>query len=103
MSQHMTEQTDTKKCESNSNFDISTSSNLSKINVTASLSCNKSINSENAETEIQQQAEVTQLLNGASMIADAEPEIKPLTDITVNLEDIKPGCYINLLTLYIHI
>ncbi|KAL6430272.1 hypothetical protein ACFW04_007770 [Cataglyphis niger] len=91
MSQHMTEQTDTKKCESNSNFDISTFSNLSKINVTANLSCNKSINSENAETEIQQQTEVTQLLNGASTIADVEPEIKPLTDITVNLEDIKPG------------
>ncbi|KAM0736756.1 ADP-ribosylation factor-binding protein GGA1 [Formica fusca] len=92
ISQHITtEQPDTKKCESNSNFDISTSSNSSKINVTADLSCNKSINSENVETEIQQQAEVTQLLNGASTIADAEPGIKPLTDITVNLEDIKPG------------
>ncbi|XP_070150457.1 ADP-ribosylation factor-binding protein GGA1 [Polyergus mexicanus] len=92
ISQHIiTEHPDTKKCESNSNFDISTSSNSSKINATADLSCNKSINSENAETEIQQQAEVTQLLNGASTIADAELGIKPLTDITVNLEDIKPG------------
>ncbi|XP_072761780.1 ADP-ribosylation factor-binding protein GGA1 [Anoplolepis gracilipes] len=90
-SQHMlTEQPDTKKCESNSNFDISTSSNSSKNNVIADPSpCNKSTKSENVETGIQQ--EMTQLLNGASTIADAEPGIKPLTDITVNLEDIKPG------------
>ncbi|KMQ84509.1 adp-ribosylation factor-binding protein gga1 [Lasius niger] len=54
------------------------------------MSCNKSINSEIVEAGIQQQ-EVTQLLNGASTIADAEPGIKPLTDIIVNLEDIKPG------------
>lgn len=91
VSQHIvTDQPDTKKCESNSNFDISTSSNSSRINATADLSCNKSINSENAEAGIQQQ-EVTQLLNGASTIADAESGIKPLTDIIVNLEDIKPG------------
>lgn len=100
MSQHIvTEQSDTKKCESNSNFDISTASNssASKTNVTANLSCNKNINSENTETGTQQQLEVTQLLNGASTIADTEPGIKPLTDIIVNLEDIKPGYYINFI------
>ncbi|XP_025267283.1 ADP-ribosylation factor-binding protein GGA1 [Camponotus floridanus] len=92
ISQHIvTEQSDTKKCESNSNFDISTASNSSKTNVTANLSCNKNINLENTETGTQQQLEVTQLLNGASTIADTEAGIKPLTDIIVNLEDIKPG------------
>lgn len=91
MSQHVaTEQPDIKKCESNSNLDISTSSNSSKINATVDLSCNKSINSEIVEAGIQQ-PEVTQLLNGASTVADAEPGIKPLTDIVVNLEDIKPS------------
>lgn len=95
MSQHIvTEQPDTKKCESNSNFATSTSSNSSKTNATANLSCNK--NSENVETGTQQQ-EVTQLFNGVATITDAEPEIKPLTDINVNLEDIKPGYYINFI------
>lgn len=101
MSQHVaTEQPDIKKCESNSNLDISTSSNSSKINATVDLSCNKSINSEIVEAGIQQ-PEVTQLLNGASTVADAEPGIKPLTDIVVNLEDIKPSImllyYINFI------
>lgn len=41
----------------------------------------------------QQHQEMTQLRNGSSRITDAEPEIKPLTDINVNLEDITPGCY----------
>lgn len=96
MSQHIvTEQPDTKKCESNSNFAILTS-NSSKTNATANLSCNKNINSENAETGTQQQ-EVTQLFNGVSTITDTEPEIKPLTDININLEDIKPGYYINFI------
>lgn len=98
MSQHIVmEQSDTKKYESDSNFDISTASNSSKTNVTANLSCNKNINSENTETGTQQQLEVTQLLNGASTITDTEPGIKPLTDIIVNLEDIKPGYYINFI------
>lgn len=96
MSQHIVTEQDTKKCESNSNFDTSTSSNSSKTNVTANLSCNKNINSENTETDTQQQQEETQLLNGASTITDAESGIKPLTDIIVNLEDIKPG-YINFI------
>lgn len=82
--------------ETNSNFDISTSSNSSKVNV-ADLSRNKSADSETTDAKIQQ--ETTQLHNNSSKMMD-HAEIKPLTDITVNLEDVKPGCYIDL---HIHI
>lgn len=79
-----TEQSNAKKCETNS----------SKINTSTDLLCNKSTSSETADVRIQQQ-EIVQLRNESSRIPDAELEIKPLTDITVNIEDIKPGCYIN--------
>ncbi|KYN11621.1 ADP-ribosylation factor-binding protein GGA1, partial [Trachymyrmex cornetzi] len=88
MSQHIaTEQPNTRKCERNSNLDIFASSNSSKINVDL---CKKNSNSEIMDAKIQSQ-EMTQLQNGMSRIANIEPEIKPLTDITVCLEDIKPG------------
>ncbi|XP_018350498.1 PREDICTED: ADP-ribosylation factor-binding protein GGA1 [Trachymyrmex septentrionalis] len=88
MSQHIaTEQPNTRKCERNSNLDIFASSNSSKINVGL---CKKNSNSEIMDVKIQSQ-EITQLQNGISRIANIEPEIKPLTDITVCLEDIKPG------------
>ncbi|XP_011057823.1 PREDICTED: ADP-ribosylation factor-binding protein GGA1 isoform X2 [Acromyrmex echinatior] len=88
MSQHIaTEQPNTRKCEKNSNLDIFASSNSSKINVDL---CKKNSNSEIMDVKIQSQ-EMTQLQNGMSRIANIEPEIKPLTDITVCLEDIKPG------------
>ncbi|EZA54037.1 hypothetical protein DMN91_000379 [Ooceraea biroi] len=93
IAQHIanTEQSDAKKCETNSNSDTSSSSNSLKMNTVANLLvCNKSINSETTDTRIQQQ-EVMQSHNNASKIADVEPEIKPLTDITIKLEDIKPG------------
>jgi len=90
MSQHVaTEQLNTKKCERNSNLDILTSSNSSKINMTVDL-YKKNSNSEIMDAKIQQQ-ENTQLRNGMSKIANTEPEIKPLTDIAICLEDIKPG------------
>jgi len=86
--QHIaTEQPNTRKCERNSNLDIFASSNSSKINVDL---CKKNSNSEIMDVKIQSQ-EMTQLQNGMSRIANIEPEIKPLTDITVCLEDIKPG------------
>lgn len=86
-----TEQSDAEKCEiKNSNSDVSSSSNSLKINTITDLSAsNKNVNTESVDARIQQQ-EVTQLHN-ASKIADVEPEIKPLTDITIKLEDIKPG------------
>ncbi|XP_018044235.1 PREDICTED: ADP-ribosylation factor-binding protein GGA1 [Atta colombica] len=85
--QHIaTEQPNTRKCERNSNLDIFASSNSSKINVDL---CKKNSNSEIMDVKIQSQ-EMTQLQNGMSRIANIEPEIK-LTDITVCLEDIKPG------------
>lgn len=90
VSQHITtEQSNTKKCERNSNLDILVSSNSSKMNMTVDL-CKKNCNSEIMDAKIQQQ-EMTQLCNGMSRIANTEPEIKSLTDITVCLEDIKPG------------
>ncbi|XP_032670611.1 ADP-ribosylation factor-binding protein GGA3 [Odontomachus brunneus] len=84
-----------KQCETNGNSsDISASSNSSKINVITD-SCNKNGNTSAVipDTRISQQQhqELTQLRNGSSRITDAEPEIKPLTDINVNLEDITPG------------
>lgn len=90
MSQHnATEQPNIKKCERNSNLDILTSSNSSKVN-TIDLCKKSNNNSEITNTKIQQQ-EMMQLRNGMSRIENTEPEIKPLTDITVYLEDIKPG------------
>lgn len=88
MSYNMIEQSSTKKCERNSNLDILTSSNSLKINMTDL--CKKSSNSETTNAKIQQQ-EVMQLRNGMSRIENTEGEIKSLTDITVCLEDIKPG------------
>lgn len=89
ISQHIaTEQPNMQKCERNSNLDILASSN-SKINTIVDLSCKKSNNSEIADAKIQH--EITQLRNGMSRVADTEPEIKPLTDIIICLEDIKPG------------
>ncbi|XP_011630482.1 ADP-ribosylation factor-binding protein GGA1-like [Pogonomyrmex barbatus] len=89
MSQYIAmEQPNTNKCEKNSNLDILTPMNLPK-SMTVDPSCHKSSNSEFTDVKIQQ--EMTQLRNGMSRIANAEPEIKPLTDITVCLDDIKPG------------
>lgn len=97
-----TEQSDAEKCEiKNSNSDVSSSSNSLKINTITDLSAsNKNVNTESVDARIQQQ-EVTQLHN-ASKIADVEPEIKPLTDITIKLEDIKPGSYIRITFLIRH-
>ncbi|XP_011861202.1 PREDICTED: ADP-ribosylation factor-binding protein GGA3 isoform X2 [Vollenhovia emeryi] len=90
ISQHNTmEQLNTKKCERNSNMDNLASSNSSKIVSTIDV-CQKNSNSEITNAKIQQQ-EMMQLHNGMSRIENTEPEIKPLTDITVCLEDIKPG------------
>ncbi|XP_071575573.1 ADP-ribosylation factor-binding protein GGA1 isoform X6 [Temnothorax nylanderi] len=90
MSQHNAmEQPNTRNCEKNSNMDILAPSNSSQINATADL-CKKSSNSEIMNAKIQQQ-EMMQLRNGMSKIENTEPEIKPLTDITICLEDIKPG------------
>ncbi|XP_039311037.1 ADP-ribosylation factor-binding protein GGA1 isoform X2 [Solenopsis invicta] len=88
MSQIVTEQSNTKKCDKNSNLDFLASSNSTKINTTVDL-CKKSDNSEVTDTKLKQQE--AQLRNGISRIVNTEPEIKPLTDITVCLEDIKPG------------
>lgn len=76
--------------KTNGNFDISSSTNTPTVNTIADSSYNKSTNSETMDAKMQQQ-EITQLHNNSSKIMTAEPEIKPLTDITVNLEDIKPG------------
>lgn len=90
MSQHKAlEQSNMKKCERNNSFDILASSNSSKINTTIDL-CKKNSNSEVTNAKIQEQ-EMIQLCNGMSRIENTEPEIKPLTDIVVCLEDIKPG------------
>ncbi|XP_077282571.1 ADP-ribosylation factor-binding protein Gga isoform X4 [Temnothorax americanus] len=90
MSQHNAmEQPYTRNCEKNSNMDILAPSNSSQFNATADL-CKKSSNSEIMNAKIQQQ-EMMQLRNGMSKIENTEPEIKPLTDITICLEDIKPG------------
>lgn len=97
-SQHIaTEQPEhAKKCETNGNLEISAFANSSKINVVTD-SCNKNSNTSTVipDTRIlqEQHQELTQLRNDSSRITDAEPEIKPLTDINVNLEDITPGCY----------
>jgi hypothetical protein len=95
VAQHIaTEHSDAEKCETISNSDISSSSNSFKINTAADLSvCNKSINSETTDARTQQQ-EVTQLHNNTSKVTDTELEIKPLTDIVIKLEDIKPGYYV---------
>ncbi|EFN81316.1 ADP-ribosylation factor-binding protein GGA3 [Harpegnathos saltator] len=88
-----TEQLEHTKCETNSNSETSVSANTSKINVIAD-SCNNSNTSAvipDARIPQQQHQNVTQLRNGSSRITDIEPEIKPLTDINVNLEDITPG------------
>ncbi|XP_071635254.1 ADP-ribosylation factor-binding protein GGA1 isoform X5 [Temnothorax longispinosus] len=90
MSQHNAmEQPYTRNCEKNSNMDILAPSNSSQFNATADL-CKKSSNSEIMNAKIQQQ-EMMQLRNGMSKTENTEPEIKPLTDITICLEDIKPG------------
>lgn len=90
MSQHkVSEQPNIKNCDRNSNLDILASSNSSKINTTVDLS-KKNTNSEVSNAKIQEQ-EMVQLHNGISRIENTEPEIKPLIDITVCLEDIKPG------------
>lgn len=86
----MAEQLDAKKCETNANSNISASLNSSKINANADLACSKNINPETLDARLQQQ-KIAQLQNSASILTDVEPEIKPLTDIIVNLEDIKPG------------
>ncbi|XP_011699072.1 PREDICTED: uncharacterized protein LOC105456595 [Wasmannia auropunctata] len=83
VSQHITtEQSNTKKCERNSNLDILVSSNSSKMNMTVDL-CKKNCNSEIMDAKIQQQ-EMTQLCNGMSRIANTEPEIKSLTDLSLS-------------------
>ncbi|KYM94507.1 ADP-ribosylation factor-binding protein GGA1 [Cyphomyrmex costatus] len=87
MSHTATEQPSIKKCERSSDLDIFASSNLSKIDIDL---CKKDSNSEIMDVKIQSQ-EMSQLCNGILRIANTEPEIKPLTDITVCLEDIKPG------------
>lgn len=88
MQHKASEQPNTNKCERN-NLDILASSNSSKINTTIDLD-KKNSNSEVTNAKIQEQ-EMVELHNGISRIENTEPEIKPLTDITVCLEDIKPG------------
>jgi len=95
VAQHIaTEHSNAEKCETINNSDISSSSNSFKINTVADLSiCNKSINTETTDAKTQQQ-EVTQLHNNIPKVTDVELEIKPLTDIAIKLEDIKPGYYV---------
>ncbi|KAL0112014.1 hypothetical protein PUN28_013323 [Cardiocondyla obscurior] len=82
------EHPNTRNCERSNNSDILVSSNSSTFNTTADL-CKKSNNSGITNTRIQQ--DTPPLSNGISKVENTEPEIKPLTDITVSLEDIKPG------------
>ncbi|XP_014483936.1 PREDICTED: ADP-ribosylation factor-binding protein GGA3 [Dinoponera quadriceps] len=77
-----------RKCETNGDSETSASANSSKINVIAD-SCNKNSSAVTPDARISQQQHQEVTRNGSS--TDAEPEIKPLTDINVNLEDITPG------------